>query len=344
MATAAIASFRLGGQDGVSIVASSWQRQLTELGFTVRTVAGSGAADRVLPGLALDAAAPVGSAELTDALRGVDLVVAENILTIPLNVPVSLAVAEVLRGRPVIVHHHDPPWQRARFAHVTALPLDDPAWRHVTINQMTERQFRRRGIAATTIPNAFDTEAPPGDREAMRDRLGVGPGERLALHPVRAIARKDVPAALRLATAVGAAYWLAGPAEEDYASTVERLLADARVRVLRDGFTSIPDAYAAADAVLFPSLWEGFGLPPLEAAVHRRLVAVGRYPVAEELRSLGFRWLPTADPAPLAAALDDPASVKADLDVNHELVRAHFSLPALRDALRALLTDAGWLP
>jgi glycosyltransferase involved in cell wall biosynthesis len=344
VATAAIVSFRLGGQDGVSIVAVSWQHTLTELGFSVRTVAGDGDADRILPGLALDAAVPVDRAELTDALHGTDLVVAENILTIPLNVPVSLALADVLRGRPVIVHHHDPPWQRVRFAHVTSLPLDDPAWRHVTVNQLTARQFRRRGITATTIPNAFDTDAPPGDREAMRERLGVGPDERLALHPVRAIARKDVPTALRLATAVGATYWLAGPAEEGYAPTLDRLLAGARKRVLRTGFTSIPDAYAAADAVLFPSLWEGFGMPPLEAAVHRRPVAVGRYPVAEELRALGFRWLPTDDPAPLAAALADPASVKADLDLNHELVRAHFSLATLRDALRALLADAGWLP
>jgi glycosyltransferase involved in cell wall biosynthesis len=115
------------------------------------------------------------------------------------------------------------------------------------------------------------------------------------------------------------------------------------VRVLRDEYTSIPDAFAAADVVLYPSLWEGFGLPPLEAAVHRRPIAVGRYPVADELRALGFRWLPPDDPAPLAAALDDPAGITSDLDVNHELVRAHYSLAALQDALRDLLARAGWL-
>ena len=54
----------------------------------------------------------------------------------------------VLRGRPAILHHHDLPWQRARFAHIIELPPDDPAWRHVTINDLTRPQLaepRHRG-------------------------------------------------------------------------------------------------------------------------------------------------------------------------------------------------------
>ena len=51
----AIVSFRLGGPDGVSVVAEHWAGAFRRLGLAVRTVAGSGRADRLLPDLAMDA-------------------------------------------------------------------------------------------------------------------------------------------------------------------------------------------------------------------------------------------------------------------------------------------------
>ena len=99
-------------------------------------MAGEGPVDRLVPGLAIDAAAPPSVDEVVDALVDVDLVVVENLLTIPLNLPASRVVAAALRGRPALLHHHDPPWHRARFAHVTELPADDPSWRHVAISRL----------------------------------------------------------------------------------------------------------------------------------------------------------------------------------------------------------------
>ncbi len=348
MPTAAVVSFRLGLPDGVSVVAASWARALGELGFDVRTVAGEGEADVTVPWLTVqpgDAPDPdLAAIDVVAACQGVDVVVVENVLTIPVNLPASRAVATALRGRAALLHHHDPPWQRPWLACITELPADDPSWRHVVINRFTRDEFAARGLEATTIYNGFDTDPRVGDRAGTRRRLGVADGEPLLLHPVRAIERKNVPGALALAEATGGTYWLPGPAEDGYGPTLDALLASTRARVLRDPLDpdELPDAYAACDAVLFPSTWEGFGNPPMEAATHRKPVVVGHYPVADELRTLGFQWLDPDRPASLAAALASPDD--AALDHNHALVREHCSFDAMRDNLASVLAAAGWLP
>lgn len=338
----AIVSFRLGFADGVSVVAATWQQAFAELGFAVRTVAGDGPVDVVVPGLAIDAPRPPDRDELRAALDDVDLVVVENVLSIPMNLAASHALAAELRGRPALLHHHDPPWQRERFAHITELPVDDPAWRHVTINRLTQREMANRGLTATTIYNGFDVDEPRADRAGARAAIGFEPAERVVLHPVRAIARKNIPVAVALAEELGATYWLSGPVEEGYDDELTRILRRARTRVVHRRHDDRSELYGAADVVAFPSEWEGFGNPPIEAAIHRRPVAVGHYPVAAELRSLGFRWFEPDDARGLAALLASPD--EALHDHNEALARRHFSFSSMRDELHALLDDAGWLP
>ena len=307
----------------------------------MRTIAGDGPVDHLVPGLEMGASVPPDWRLLDAALDGVDLVVVENLCTIPLNLPAARLVADRCRGRAAVLHHHDPPWQRARFADVTELPPTDPAWRHVTINRLTQAEMRDRGIAASTIYNGFDTDEPAGDRTATRVDLGVSERERLVLHPVRAIERKDVPAAIRLAEDLDATYWLLGPAEEGYDATLTEALQSACCRVIhRPSPGSMADAYAACDVVAFPSTWEGFGNPPVEAAIHHRPVAVGPYPVADELRALGFRWFSPDAPEQIDALLRRP---DAELHRhNHGIARAHFGLDRLRDDIASLLDEAGW--
>ncbi|HVH22990.1 MAG TPA: hypothetical protein VNA11_11090, partial [Pseudonocardia sp.] len=86
------------------------------------------------------------------------------------------------------------------------------------------------------------------------------------------------------------------------------------------------------------SSWEGFGLPLIESALHRRPIAVGEFPVARELAAFGFRWFDAADPAPLAAWLARPDPEL--LDHNQALARARFGIDALARRLELLLSGA----
>ena len=350
---AASISFRLGGPDGVSVEAAKWQWALRELGFEVVTVAGDGPVDFTIPGLSPgewltgSAAAALEPGQLDAALHGVTIAVVENLCSLPLNPDASQAVAAALRGRPAVMRHHDLPWQRERFA-ASPPPPDDPAWAHVTINDLSRSQLASRGIHATVVRNAFRLDPPPGDREATRRSLGIEAGTRLLLQPTRAIARKGIPQGLALAESVGAVYWILGPAEEGYGPQLDAVLAGAKVPVLRGpvapmrGAAGAEHAYAACDAVVFPSRWEGFGNPPVEAAVHRKPAAVGSYPVADELRSLGFEWFDASEPAGLAGWFAAPDT--SLLDTNEDVVRRHLAMDDLPAKVAAVLESIGVLP
>lgn len=341
MPTAALVSFRFGGADGVSVEAATWAWALGRLGFEVRTVAGSGGADHLVTGLGIDDEAGPSAAAVDEALGGADVVVVENLLSLPLNPAASAAVAAALAGRRAVLRHHDLAWQRPRFADTAWSVPDDPAWAHVTINDLSRRQLATRGVASTTIRNAFDPEPALGDRAGARRRLGLGDGDRLVLQPTRALPRKDVPAAVALAGALGATYWLLGPAEDGYGPELDAVLARTRVPVLRGtAGGTVADAYAAADVVAFPSTWEGFGNPVVESALHRRPLAIGNYPVAAELATYGFRWFAADDAGALRRWLHRPDTEL--LDHNEAVARRHFSRDALPAKLAAVFEAQGW--
>jgi glycosyltransferase involved in cell wall biosynthesis len=310
----------------------------------VRTVAGEGPVDRRVPALAVRSEQAPDRADIEAALHDASIVVLENICSLPLNEKAAAALAAALRGRRALLHHHDLPWQQAHYADLPG-PPDDPAWLHVTINERSRGELAERGIAATTIYNTFDTTVTPGDRATVRRQLGVGDEEIVVLQPTRAIARKNVAEGLALAEALGAVYWLLGPAEDGYGPQLDSLLSGARTRVVQGaGFAEdgleVVDAYAACDVVTLPSTWEGFGNPALEAAVHRRPLAIGHYPIAAELASFGFRWFPSDDPGPIRDWLR-----RRDADLlehNAAVAEAHFGPGVLRAALDRLLTEAGW--
>ncbi len=308
----------------MSIEAGKWRAALASLDFDVVTVAGTGSADVLIEGLGSEPDGAVGAdlvgAKLAAAFEGCDVVIADNICSLPLNPMASAAVARALRGRPAVLRHHDLAWQRPERPWAGWSVPDDRRWAHVAVNSISvEELATRQGIDATRVPNRFSTTGwlEPSDHRGT-----------VVLHPVRAIPRKNVPAAVALAEQLGATYWLTGPAEDGYDATLERLLASTRCPVRHEPATSMVDAYALADVVAFPSTSEGFGNPVIEASLARRPVAVGRYPVlVADFEPLGFRWLDAADLRSVERFVSHP-----DLDVldaNRSLAIEHFDLADL---------------
>ncbi len=339
MARLVIVSYRLGGTDGVSIEAAKWIAAFQGLGHHVTTLAGEGDADVVMPELAADAAVAPSLDDVNTALAGADMVVVENLVSLPLNVAARDVLYQALRPHRALFRHHDLPWQRDRWPNGDA-PRDQASWRHVVVNDLSRHELERRGINAMTIRNSFDCEPPAGRRDATRRALNLG-RERLALLATRAIPRKNVEGALRLARSLDASLWLLGPAEDGYAPELESLLAASSVRVIRgltDGL-NIDDAYAAADLVVVPSTWEGFGNPVLESVTHRRPLAVYPYPVLEEIRSFGFTFFSLDDANGIVDFLGAPD--EALLEHNLEIARHHFNVADLPGRLAAVLGPMG---
>lgn len=335
MATLVVVSFRLGSIDGVSIEAEKWITALRALGHDVITLAGEGKADVVMEGFAAGAASPPSLKDVTSEIAGTDLVIVENLVSLPLNVAAREVLYAALDGRQALFRHHDLAWQRANFVESDA-PRDHELWRHVCINELSRHELLHRGLRAHTMYNSFDCDPPRGRREETRQALAVD-DQRLVLMPTRAIARKNVAGAIELATALEATLWLLGPAEDGYGPVLDGLINDATIPILRgllEGF-DVHDAYAASDLVVMPSTWEGFGNPVLESVTHQRPLAVYPYPVLEEIRAFGFHFFSLQDTETLGAFLDRPD--ESVLTHNLDVARQHFNVASLEERLATLL-------
>ncbi len=361
-----LVSQRLGGYDGVSIEAAKWQRAFASLGWSVTRVAGffadgQSASDVTLGGLwapSYGGRAPAPDlSRITRLVEAHDLLVIDNAGSLPTCPDAALALeAEAIRqGIPTIVRHHDPPWQLLTPLSATddRFPLHDPRMLHVTINGLTEAEYRCRypalasADAVMTIYNTVDfTALASGRRGRTRREMGVGDDAFLLVHPARNIARKNIPAALRVAgelhrrTGRDVHYWLTDP-------TGAVGNPPAGVVVHRGHAGNPADMYAAADVITLPSLWEGWGLPVLEAAAAGRPVVTMPYPILDEIHRLGIDTVDHHDVERLIGLLSDPHRYRAFTAANHRRGAALDvgGLPAIieRAAARAArLSAANW--
>lgn len=253
-----------------------------------------------------------------------EILIVENALTIPLNLPLGLAITEFIAetGYPTIAHHHGFHWERQRFQVncvndyiAAAFPPNLPSIRHVVINTIQSQQLAsRHSLTSRVIPNVMDFDSPPPEPDDytrnVRADLGVADGEYFFLQPTRVIQRKgiehaieltrrlDLPARLIISHAAGDE----GTAYEQRLREYAQLL-DVTVRFEADqvqdqrGLTkdgkkiyTLGDVYPFADLVTYPSSIEGFGNAFLEAVYYRRPILVNNYSIYEvDIKPKGFR-------------------------------------------------------
>ena len=253
----------------------------------------------------------------------IDLLVAENCITIPLNIPLGIALTELISetGIRTIAHHHDFFWERQNFMVNgvwdylnMAFPPHLPAIHHVVINSSADNQLSlRTGISSSVIPNVMDFEnpPPPPDEYAddVREALGLKNYELLILQPTRVVKRKGIEHAIEFVHRLGSKAKLvishaSGDEGHDYERRVWEysLMMGVNTVFVSDiigdqrGFTqngqkiyTLEDIYPHADLVTYPSNFEGFGNAFLEAIYFRKPILVNNYSIySTDIRPKGF--------------------------------------------------------
>lgn len=254
----------------------------------------------------------------------IELLIPENVLTIPMNIPFGLALTELIAETsiPTIAHHHDFYWERQRFTLncvpdflAMAFPPQMPSMQHVVINSPAEREMSHRvGLSPRIIPNVLDFATPPPGvddyNKDVRADLGLAPDDLLFLQPTRIVARKGIEHAIEAVNRLqnpkiklvithfggdeGSAY------EErirNYAALMEVPLIIKpeiinRTRALTPAGKkqyTLWDVYPYADLVTYPSTYEGFGNALLEAIYFRKPLLLNRYSIyAIDIEPMGF--------------------------------------------------------
>ncbi len=254
-----------------------------------------------------------------------DMIILENCVTIPLNIPLGVALVEYVMetGIPCIAHHHDFYWERERFLvnaaddylHV-AFPPALPQMQHVVINSQAAAEFSRRtGLPCRVIPNVmdFDHPPPPPDEYSkdFRETIGVAPNDIMILQPTRVVQRKGIEHAIELVRHLNdprcklviSHAW--GDEGEAYRRRVAQYADILGVPVIfahpwisyHRGVSpegrkiySIGDAYQQADFVTYPSSYEGFGNAFLEAVYYRKPLLCNRYAIYRtDIEPCGFK-------------------------------------------------------
>lgn len=241
--------------------------------------------------------------ELKKLLIDTDILIAHNVCSLNKNLPLTVALFNISKQNSklkIILWHHDLAWTTPRYQNelYEGYPWDllKTAWDGAI--QVTISDSRRDELSKLmktdksqihVIPNGVDLEkffkldSQTIDYVQKLDLLKASP---LLLLPVRITSRKNIELALQIIPQLkkdfpNAKLVVTGPlgphnpANVEYFEKLKKLREELNIKdsvhflaELTDEFipnSVISDFYKLADALLFPSMEEGFGIPMLEA-------------------------------------------------------------------------------
>jgi len=339
-------STRIAGTDGVSLEIAKWAEVIERVGIECYYIAGESdrPADRSFiieeahfnhptirdisrRAFGVELRSPELTNDITTMTRvirdkldaaiqasQVDVLIVENALTIPMNLPLGIALVHEVQERPIgcVAHHHDFFWERDRFlincvddVIQFAFPPALQQIQHVVINSLAGEEFSRRtGMSCRIVPNVMDFASPPDPPDdysrQFRTQIGLSDDDLLILQPTRVVARKGIEHAVELARRLGpdraklVITHASGDEGDAYGKRIREFAELLNVEVIfADGWISdrrgtgpdgrklftIEDVYPQADLVSYPSTYEGFGNAFLEAVYYKCPIVCNRYAI-----------------------------------------------------------------
>jgi len=351
---------------GVEFIVEAHAREFVKAGFRTRTIVGrggkvcAGAKSVVIPEIAsrggplsgvlkaLDRgetprtfAVAVKRVErkLVEALRGCDVCMIHNVMTMHFNLVLTAALANIMkRGRSArfIAWTHDltfadpiyEPHQHRRYPW-SLLLQPAPGCDYCCISSQRQKEMRRffRVPASTlpVIPDGIDVpellRLTPNTEQLFREE-NLSAIDVVALTPARIMRRKNLGVGMEIVAALkrmrkSVRWFITGAPDPHNADSVKyyRMLLSLRrqlkvtkeVVFLSDRFGGevskhdLLAMYRLSDMLLFPSDREGFGLPVLEAGMAGLLVVVSNIKALRELAGRHVVYIHLGDSADIVA-------------------------------------------
>ncbi len=308
----------------------------------------------------------------------IDIIIAENSLSIPVNIPLGIALTELISETsiPTIAHNHDFFWERKRFLRNSvweflnmAFPPHLPSIQHVVINSSAQNQLSlRKGISSVIIPNVMNFEKPykkNSHTKYLRDELGIDKDEVFILQPTRIVPRKGIEHTIELAARLGLKSKVVITHNEidegkaykkrvlEYAHLLNvdiimasNMISKSRTTDNNNKKYTLWDFYSECDLVSYPSTIEGFGNAFLEAVYFKKPIVVNDYSIFfTDIKPKGFEviefdnYITESVIKKTREVLSSKHLVKKMTEKNYEIGKRYYSYKTLKHKLINLILN-----